>query len=198
LHTITDLGDSALLLPASLALCAYLWLGGWHRPALALAGSLAACILLTVAVKIGFQACGHELPGLAIRSPSGHTAFSTTVYGCGAMLLGAGRGRALRICIALAAAALVAGIAASRLVLHAHSASEIVAGLVIGLFCIALFAIRTATAPEIAPRWRLLVAAFAMLAVLTHGRHLNAEEIIKHIAQQLRSAADVCTISRLD
>lgn len=196
MHTITDFGDSALLLPLSLALCGYLWLGGWRRPALALAGSLAACLVLTVAVKIGFYACGHEVSGLSIRSPSGHTAFSTTVYGCGALLLGAGRSRAVRIALALAAAALVAVIAASRILLHAHSSAEVVVGLAIGLGCVAIFQLRTTAAPEIAPRWRLLVATFAMLAVLTHGRHLNAEEIIKHIALELRSAADVCEVSR--
>jgi membrane-associated phospholipid phosphatase len=198
LQTITDFGDSALLLPASLTLCAYLWFSGWRRPALVLACSLAVCIVLTLAVKIGFHACGHEIPGLAIRSPSGHTAFSTTAYGCGALLLGAGRRPALRFAFAIAAAALIAIIAISRILLHAHTASEVVAGLAIGLTCVAIFQIRTAAAPEIAPRWRLVLATFAMLAVLMHGRHLNAEEIIRHIAQHLRSAADVCEISSLD
>jgi membrane-associated phospholipid phosphatase len=197
LHTITDLGDSALLLPASLALCAYLWLGGWQRPALALAGSLAACLVMTVALKIGFHACGHEVPGLAIRSPSGHTAFSTTAYGCGAMLLGAGRGRAFRLAVALAAATLIAAIAVSRILLHAHTSPEVVAGLAIGLSCVAIFRFHT-TSPEITLRWRLLVASFAMLTVLTHGRHLNAEEIIRHLALQLRSATDVCEIAGRD
>jgi membrane-associated phospholipid phosphatase len=198
LHIITDLGDSALLLPASLALVAYLWLSDWRRPAFALATSLAACMVLTVALKIGFHACGHEISGLSIRSPSGHTAFSTTVYGCGALLLGAGRNRAFRIGIALAAAALVAAIATSRILLHAHTTADVLAGLAIGLCCIAIFRFRTAEAPDIAPRWRLLVATFAMLAVLTHGRHLNAEELIRHLALQLRSAADVCEVSSLD
>jgi membrane-associated phospholipid phosphatase len=194
LHTITDLGDSALLLPASLALCAYLWFGGWHRTALTLACSLAACGILTAAAKIGFQACGHEITGFAIRSPSGHTAFSTTVYGCGALLLGAGRSHGMRIAIGLATAALIAAIAVSRILLHAHTASEVAAGMAIGLACVALFQLRTAAPPQIAPRWRLLLATFAMLVVLTHGEHLNAEEIIRHIALHLRSAADICAM----
>jgi membrane-associated phospholipid phosphatase len=198
LQTITDFGDSALLLPASLALCAYLWFSGWRPPAIALASSLAVCVGLTLAVKIAFHACGHEIPGLAIRSPSGHTAFSTTVYGCGALLLGVGRRRALRVAIVIAAVMLIATIAISRILLHAHTASEVVAGLVIGLTCVVIFQFRTVASAEIAPRWRLVLATFAMLAVLMHGRHLNAEEIIRHIAQHLRSAADVCGISSLD
>jgi membrane-associated phospholipid phosphatase len=194
LHTITDFGDSALLLPASLALCIYLWFGGWHRSALGLACSLAACGVLTLAAKIGFQACGHEISGFAIRSPSGHTAFSTTAYGCGAILLAAGRSHGVRIAIAVATAALIAAIATSRILLHAHSSSEVAAGMAIGLACVALFQFRTAVPPQIASRWRLLLATFAMLVVLTHGRHLNAEEIIRHLALHLRSAADICAM----
>jgi membrane-associated phospholipid phosphatase len=195
LHAITDFGDSALLLPVSLVLCAYLWLGGWTRQALALAVSLAACIGLTVVLKIGFHACGYEVSRLAIQSPSGHTAFSTTVYGCGALLLATGRSRANRIAIAFAAVALIAAISASRILLHAHSAAEVVAGLAVGLGCVAFFRLRIAAAPEIAPRWRLLLAAFAMLVVLTHGHHLDAEELIRHIAAKLSNAADVCQVA---
>jgi membrane-associated phospholipid phosphatase len=195
LHAITDFGDSALLLPASLALCAYLWLGGWTRQALALAVSLVACFFFTIVLKIGFHACGYEVSSLAIQSPSGHTAFSTTVYGCGALLLGAGRSRASRIAIALAATALIAAISISRVLLHAHTSAEVVAGLAVGIGCVLLFHLRTAAAPEIAPRWRLLLAAFAMLAVLTHGHHLDAEELIRHIATKLSNATDVCQVA---
>jgi hypothetical protein len=160
-----------------------------------MAGALGACLVLTLALKIGFHACGNEIPGLAIRSPSGHSAFSTTVYGCGALLLGSGRSNFWRFWIVLATLGLIGAIAVSRVTLHAHSEPEVLAGLVVGFACIAFFRLRTAGAPDIAGRWRLLFATFAMLAVLTHGQHLNAEGLIQSIAHHLRGSVGICEMA---
>ena len=193
LDIITNLGDSALLLPASALLLVHFWAAGERRTALAWGAALALCIGLTFASKIGFRACGAAvLPALDIRSPSGHTALGAAFYGCGALLLGAGRAAGVRIAVAATAAALVVAIAASRVMLEAHTGPEIVAGLLIGAAAVALFRARCFGRAPIGLRWKPLLAGVAALAVLMNGRHLGAEEMIARLVDRLQQTTGVC------
>src|SRR3954466_16310223 len=88
---ITGLGDSGLLLPASVGVFGYLVYQRAYSVALAWASALGLCLGLTVATKLGFNACGAEVPMLDISSPSGHTSFSATFFGCCALIAAAGR-----------------------------------------------------------------------------------------------------------
>jgi membrane-associated phospholipid phosphatase len=80
----------------------------------------------------------------------------------------------------------ILAIAASRLLLHAHSAAEVGVGLVIGTAALALFGLQY-------PRYRakemwlfpLFVACGALVTVL-HGRELRAEEFLREMAGYLR------------
>jgi membrane-associated phospholipid phosphatase len=192
LSLITDLGDSALLLPASLIVLVYLWSAGYRRAALAWAAGLAGCVALTAVFKVAFLACGAEAPTLEIRSPSGHTAMSTAFYGGCAVLLAAGRPIASRAVAWIVAAVLISAIAVSRVLLHAHTAPEVAAGLLIGSSSLGLVAAGCFGLPAIGHRWKGIAAAVALLAVMTHGRHLNAEELLARIAQHLRQSTSAC------
>jgi hypothetical protein len=92
----------------------------------------------------------------------------------------------------IAAAILIVAIAVSRVLLHAHTAPEVVAGLLIGGGSLGLVAAGCFGLPAIGHRWKGIAAAVALLAVMTHGRHLNAEELLARIAQHFRQSTSVC------
>jgi membrane-associated phospholipid phosphatase len=192
LTTITDLGDSALLLPASLALSLYLWARGSRRPALLFATTVLACIALTALTKIGFRGCGVDAPIFDLRSPSGHAALGTTFYLCGALLLTADATRLVRAMALAAATMLLVLISTSRVLLQAHTPIEVATGLLIGIACVAGFALTSSRLPKVKSGWRLSIAIFVALAVITNGHHLNAEELLGSIAMHIRQATGVC------
>ena len=82
-------------------------------------------------------------------------------------------------------AGFILSIAASRLLLHAHSAPEVGLGLAIGLAALALFGSvysRCRAKVWLSP---LFVAGGALLLIL-HGRELDAEQLFHEIAGYLR------------
>ena len=139
MHFVTNLGDLAVLLPASLGLIAFLaWIGS-REDAAAYAAASAVCLLAALFAKLGFAACGARYSAIGVESPSGHSAFGATFYGCLAVLFGAGRTLSRRLTLYAAAVALVLLIGASRVALEAHTASEVAVGLFIGAMTIGLF-----------------------------------------------------------
>jgi membrane-associated phospholipid phosphatase len=194
LKLVTDLGDAAFLAPASIVLMGYLLFRRSAQAAAAWLTALGLCAGLTILAKVAFYACGTELASLLIRSPSGHASLSSTFYCCGALVLSANRERPVRLAFLLASGAIVLAIAASRVLLHAHTPEEVVAGLLIGLCCIAWFAFRRLRTNM--PTLPLLPAAVVVLAlaVVTHGRHIGVESRIARLAQDLPFIGRVCRL----
>lgn len=192
LQTITDFGDSALLLPASCVLLVYFCATQEGNTAAAFAAGIALSAGITALLKVSLHACGPELPALGLHSPSGHAALSTTFYGCAALLLAEGRRPWQRRIIGLAATALLLAIAISRLMLHAHTLPEVLAGTAIGLVGLLVFGARGRLVPVIGTQARLLLAGLAMVAILTHGQHINAEAAVVRLARQLQTTTNLC------
>src|SRR5712692_10086968 len=117
LTTITDLGDSALLLPASVALSFYLWARGSRSPACWFVAAMLVCVVLTALAKIGLSACAGNTFLLDLRSPSGHAALGATFYLCAALLLTVDAPQLARAVTLAVAAILGALIAGSRVLL---------------------------------------------------------------------------------
>lgn len=186
------LGDTALLLPFSLAFLLYLL--AVRRVGLArdFGIALAAALLVTLAAKLAFNACGAQFAELDIRSPSGHAAFAGIVYGVLACAFGAGRSTGIRAVLAVAAAALVGAIGASRVVLRVHSAEEVALGLAIGAAAVALFAILRSRAddPPLSPLIPAIGTALVMLLFL--GGSVTFEHAIVRTARHLTGALDIC------
>ena len=86
MHLISDLGDSAVLLPASLGLLAFLIGFGSRADALAYAGALVAGLMAALLAKLALATCGPAHPLFGVESPSGHAAFGAIFYGCLAVL----------------------------------------------------------------------------------------------------------------
>lgn len=187
LHVITDLGDAALLLPASAAVLAYLLYIRSTRTASIWATTLALCVTLTVLGKLALYTCASDLYWTDLRSPSGHTSISVTFYGCCALMMGVDKERWTRLLLAGAGAATAMAIAASRVLLGAHTITDVIVGSAIGVFCVAWFASRYVTAPRSPLPWASAVVALALAAVLMHGRHWTIEATIAHVVQILHA-----------
>ena len=211
---LSALGDSALLMPASLALLAFLAVQRRLGLAMPFAAGLAACGVATLATKLLFNACGQEISGLDLISPSGHASFATLVYGSLALMIGTGRPAWQAGPIALAAAILVAGIGVSRIEADVHSLDEVVFGWGLGAASLALVAVLHARAgrPPLPALAVSLPADQAQLAIglmllarvgagiagalfallLVGGREFTPEAWIARTARRLTAMADIC------
>jgi PAP2 superfamily. len=172
LHFITGFGNAAVLTPLTFAIA--VWLFAARRSRLALAWLLAVGLAggVTAALKIYFSGCG--LAPLQVHSPSGHTAFSTVVWGGLGLLIGR-RSSLTRVGARLAALLLVGLIAWSRLALGAHTPAEVIAGLLIGGLALAAFAhFLVRDPPPPVPAWPLLLAA-ALIVILVYAHPWSLE-----------------------
>jgi membrane-associated phospholipid phosphatase len=193
LRIVTHLGDSALLLPASMAMLAYMLYRQQTRIAAVWAFTFVLCAVLTIALKICFDACATQVAIPAVRSPSGHASLSSAFYACSAvMAAGEARERWQRRAIFAAAAGLIGAIAASRVILGAHTVAEVGFGLLIGLLCVGQVAQRYLERPAIDFRWRIIIPAFLVLILITHRMHLDFEHVIDRIAAMLRHQWSLC------
>jgi len=193
LHAITDLGDSALLLPASAFLVAYLLYFRTLSVARIWISTLALCGFLTLFLKVAFFTCGSTVPALDLHSPSGHTSLSTTFYGCAALMVAGDKGRATQVAVLAAGTALVIAVAISRVLLQVHSLPEVVMGLSIGIVCVIWFGSRFLALPPLSLPWQGALVVVMLLALITHGQHWDFEWAVSHVAAVLRSVAPICT-----
>jgi len=159
---LTRLGELQILLPALLVA---VWTIRRDAPRLALRWllSVLAAIALTGATKIAFIGYGWGSPTLDFTGVSGHAMMAASVL---PMLLGlaAPSPPARAGCVGFAAGAMLAlAIAVSRVLLHAHSWSEVVAGVALG-GAVNAFALAAAPAPR--PRLRGALALALMAALV--------------------------------
>jgi membrane-associated phospholipid phosphatase len=197
MHLISDLGDSAVLLPASLGLLAFLIGFGSRADALAYAGALVTGLAAALIAKLALATCGVEHPVLGVESPSGHAAFGAIFYGCLAVLFATGRSIGSRLALYVGAVSLVALIGVSRLVLEAHTLPEVAVGLLIGGASVALFCVLRVDPErlELSPRTVLLMSPVATLyavCLLLLADRWTAEPIIDSIASMIGLHLHLC------
>jgi len=197
MQLISNFGDIAVLLPASLGLIVFLAWIGWRQDAAAYAAAVAMCLTAALFAKLAFAACGGNHSLFGVDSPSGHAAFSATFYGCLAALFGTGRTIGRRLGLYGGAAALVVAIGASRVALEAHTVQEVVIGVLIGAMSIAAFnTLRLVPARlELSFQTVVRMSPFAMLyalCLLLLAGHWTAEPFIDAIAAQLGANMHLC------
>jgi membrane-associated phospholipid phosphatase len=132
-QSLTRLGEAQILLPAALLTMAVLVLRRPSRPlAVGWLAWLAVAVALTTATKVAFIGWGIGSPALDFTGVSGHAMFAAAIYPLllGALLPRAGRTGAWPGVTLGALVALAVGV--SRVVVSAHSVSEVVAGLALG------------------------------------------------------------------
>lgn len=175
---LTDFADQAVILPLVGMVGVMLAVLGWWRGALAWALSVGGVLGLLGLLKIVFLACGSQLAGLGIHSPSGHTAAAAVAYG--GILLLFGRDRLPRPVLALVPPAIAVLFGVSRVVLHAHVPAEVWLGGIVGVAGAAILLPLAGPQPTLR-RWPVAVAAILVVTAL-HGLRLQAEQMIHAIA----------------
>lgn len=149
LRAVTNLGDFAVLLPATIIVTAALVWKGHRVSAVLFAGSVAGGLLLNLLLKWSFQRPRPDLwPPLVIERtfsfPSGHTAMAMVFYGgAAAVVFHLSRSRRVQLASFLAASAIIAAVAVSRVYLGAHWATDVMGGLLVGLFWVTVCATGT-------------------------------------------------------
>jgi hypothetical protein len=178
LNGLTEFGDAAVLVP--LAVVVLLWLLVMRSPRGAVwwAVTVAFCVSITALLKVSFYGCP---PAPDLHSPSGHTSLSTLVYGA-MTLVTANATEGLRRIVAISGGTgFILAIAASRLLLHAHSAAEVGVGLVIGTSALALFGLQY---PQHRAKemwlFPLFVSAGVLVLVLHRGIAIAASHLLLH------------------
>lgn len=133
-HLITRLGEVALLLPAALWAClallhqsaTRLFAVRWLQ-ALALAGGL------TLVTKLAFMGWGIGSAAWDFTGISGHAMFAAAIYPLLVASLTGQLAHGWQRALVLTSFALVLVVGVSRLVVGAHSVSEVMAGLLLGM-----------------------------------------------------------------
>ena len=182
LKALTEFGDLGVLMP--LATVMLIWLLLIHSPRGMAWWTIAVifCTGLTAVFKVFFYTCP---PTPDLHSPSGHTSFSTLVYGA-MTLVTARQTRGLqRIVAIIVGACFVLAIAASRLLL-AHNASEVGLGLAIGIAALILFGQGYWRHSKMQIWLSPLFAAGGAVLLVLHGRELDAEQLLGGIARYLQ------------
>ena len=182
---VTDFADQAVLLPLAIVVAIGLAVGGWWRGAVGWTLAVGVTLGFTLLLKLVFLACGHLLPSVMMRSPSGHVAASGAVYGglfaVAARVSGRPTGRHGRLWQSLFTLAVIVAIGASRLVLGAHTWPEVLAGGMIAMAG-AVAADRFMGRPPRSLALRPLGATAILVVSLLHGLRLPAEAAIGRAA----------------
>lgn len=171
---LTEFGNAVLLIALSLAIAAWLVTNRRVKAAFVWLAAVVTLIGSMAFLKIYFSAC-HLYP-FRVHSPSGHVGFSTLVYGGLCLILGVGRSLWQRELMAGSVAVWISLIAISRVVLHAHTVSEVIVGAGIGgaiLWTFAQYYLRTR--PTIITPGKRDLFLFAAIIVATHGSRLGIE-----------------------
>ena len=132
-HLVTRLGEMQIVLPAAL-------LASWpafRRPetrsfAWRWLGALALAIALTTATKLAFIGWGLGISAINFTGISGHAMMAASVYPVLLALLASKWSKNIQWMAFFCGVALAILVGYSRLQVHAHSASEVIAGLVLG------------------------------------------------------------------
>jgi membrane-associated phospholipid phosphatase len=130
---VTRLGEAQIALPVLVA--SMLWLMLRHgnlRLVTWWLCFLAAAALLTLGTKVAFIGWGVGFAALDFTGVSGHTMFASVVYPLLACLLFTELPPHQRRGAVWAGVALALVVGISRVMVHAHSVSEVVAGLLVG------------------------------------------------------------------
>lgn len=136
---ITRLGGVNVTLPAAIGIFSWLCAARAWRLAWWWCGLLCSLLTLTVASKILFIGWGLGMPALDFTGISGHALRATFIFPVLSYLVMRTAAPSWRIASVLTGLALGALIGLSRVKLHAHSESEVVAGCVLGGAASAMF-----------------------------------------------------------
>lgn len=177
---LTNLGDPILLMLGAVGIFFYLW-SAEERRVLARGWALAfgVCVLLTIFSKFVFHLVRWNQGSLLrLLSPSGHVAIGTGFYGCCAILLTIGYGRAVRVLVGAGAVLLIGVLAASRLMLGLHSVLEIVVAFAIGGISLVVFTLYPNSERSAPLKAGHVICLLFLIFVAYYVPHVDGETLI--------------------
>jgi len=186
----TWLGDSGLLLPVAALIT--LWLAASRRtwPTallwLVLFGAGSMAVLVS---KLAFIGWGIGIASLDFTGFSGHSALAASVWPVVLWLLASRAPHWTRVSLVCLGALLAAGIGVSRLVLDAHSPSEVIAGLALGWAVSGAFLVLQRRQGHPSLRGTLVAVSLMLLAALRDpGVPAPTQNLLERIAVRLSGA----------
>jgi membrane-associated phospholipid phosphatase len=145
MSAVTMLGDWRFLVVATPILLVALWRNGRHVSALLFAGSVLGGFGLSSVLKVALaRARPDRWKALVVEStfsfPSGHAVMSTVFFGgLAAIVFHVSRDRTRRLAAVAGATIAVFSVAASRVYLGAHWATDTIAGVMVGLIWVLIY-----------------------------------------------------------
>ena len=197
--SITNFGDTAVLLPLAVVILVWIGLSAW-RLALLWGGLLAADIALVALTKIAYMGWGLHPPGIDFTGLSGHSALSMLVWPTIGMLLAAGRRRLWRLGLPLLGAALSSAIVVSRLAIDAHTPPEAVLGALWGgsLALVFMYACWHETGRSLPRPGPLLPLVLLVPLALSYGQVFPSTQLLADVACLLSGHAQPYTRGDLE
>jgi membrane-associated phospholipid phosphatase len=180
-YYITTLGGLNVTALGALAIA--VWLGAARCWRLALAWCLlfGAAMLLTVASQVVFLGWGIGIQSIDFAGFSGHATRAAAVFPVAFFLLLEGEDRRLRAAGVAFGFAIAVAVGASRVQIGAHSASEALLGLLLGLAVTLLFIARANAARQFVPS-PLLVGVSLVILLVPKAEPANAHLWVVRIA----------------
>jgi len=183
---VTALGDSAVLLPC-IALVA-LWLA-LPKPTRYLARRWLALVLVVIGLvalsKLAFMGWMVTLPSLDFTGISGHSALAMLVWPALAGLVGMRRGLLFQAIGVLLGVALALTVGWSRLVLRAHSPSEVVLGLLLGALAVLSFLWGHRHVWRLPERGYVALLSLVLVLPLVYGHRFPSVSLLSDVASYL-------------
>lgn len=189
--SVTNAGDSGLLLPIGVILILLLGTLESLRAAFLFTRSLILCLVALVLIKLVFISCGKYWD-LGIASPSGHTGLSVMIYGSLATVLMKQVPVEWKVIVVYLAITVVGFIAYSRIVLGAHSWGEVLVGGSMALIALMTFALPYAKLKHPKIKLGLFFGVLATGTMLTYGLHAPAEPVVQTAASYLKIRLNIC------
>lgn len=185
--TLTYFGDSMLLLPTAVIIALLLAWKSTHRwtwcywlLAFGLAGALVS------GSKILFLGFGFGSARLNFTGLSGHSAMSATLWPVMLWLLFACRSQGTRRLAIAVGYLLPLLVGVSRLVIHAHSGSEILGGLLLGFTLSSLFLYSQRNTPIKPFSWPQRGAVFIVpLLLISYGHIATTQQFLERFSAEL-------------
>jgi membrane-associated phospholipid phosphatase len=179
---VTRLGEAQLMLPSGLALVAWLGWIGQRRTALLWLSLLALASGITTVSKIAFIGWGIGVPSLNFTGISGHAMHAAAVFPLLLYCFTSARSHPVHWLAVAVGCAVAALVAVSRVVIGAHSASEALAGFLLGGTASGL-AIAFGRVPrQPLPQWLLGALVAAQLLNPAAAPSLRTHDMVTQLA----------------
>jgi membrane-associated phospholipid phosphatase len=197
LGAVGHLGDLAVVIPLTLLTSVFVWRYASAQAALQLAVCCIGCLSVLAAMKLILIGCAPAWQWTVV-SPSGHAGAASFVYGAMAMVMASTAASPKAVSARawpVAAGLLVAGIAASRVVLGMHNAAEVAVGLAVGAVALLLFGVGYLRAPARSLPVTWLAGLAAAIAVAAYGSQTRAEPRLRELAFDWRDRIGICQMT---